>query len=79
VAATGGSNRAYTLRHWHADQAVKSTGEPLPRLQDGALSVGQLQAWAREFDALGAGERWTAAEFVDWLELELPAALGVAS
>jgi hypothetical protein len=54
---------------WHLDQAMREAASA-PRIHDGALSLGQLEWWAREFDSIGAGSTWPAAEFVAWLNEE---------
>lgn len=60
---------------WHAGQALEATGAPLAHLDDGAISLAQLQVWAAEFDAIGAGETWPARAFVDWLAADQAAAV----
>ncbi|HLF09082.1 MAG TPA: hypothetical protein VI789_07035 [Dehalococcoidia bacterium] len=49
--------------------AVEPYLNPLPTLRRLPLTIATLQRRAAEFDVLGRG-RYTASEFVEWLELE---------
>lgn len=44
--------------------------DPLPSLKRALAVLPKLRRWASEFDALDA-ERYSAVQFVEWLELEL--------
>lgn len=43
----------------------------LPVLRADALALAQLHRWAKAFDLLSNGERFTAAEFVAWVTPEI--------
>lgn len=43
----------------------------LPRLRSGRITVEALRVWATEFDRLSGAERYSAAEFVEWLAGDL--------
>lgn len=62
------------LRCWQHPAASELAG--LPRLQSSGMSLDQLRRYAIEFDAISEGERYRAAEFAEWLRLEVVEATG---
>lgn len=55
---------------YHRDSILRSVERQLPNLRREPLNIATLERWAAEFDRLDRRRRYTAAEFVSWLELE---------
>jgi hypothetical protein len=56
--------------YWHRGADKWPSPDGLPSLRRQPYTLDTLQRWAAEFDGMDRRRRYTAAEFISWLELE---------